>query len=147
MCESAELFELAQGECSELIADMTRLACIEFPSLLVPESETAPMSALVELKSGVGGQESSLFVGDLVRIYTRFAHANNFVPSMVAKNDAESGGLKDAILEIQGPGAYDALKWESGVHRVQRVPATESGGRVHTSTAAVMVRPCRCIIG
>ncbi|KAI0026700.1 release factor [Vararia minispora EC-137] len=139
--DSPELFELAQSECGESLAELTRLAVDEFPPLLIPESETAKLSALMEIKSGVGGQESSLFVGDLVRVYTRFAHANNFMPAVVTKNTAESGGLKDAVLEIQGAGAYDALRWESGVHRVQRIPLTETSGRVHTSTVAVVVLP------
>ena len=96
----------------------------------------------MELKSGVGGSESSLFLAEIIRVYTRYAHGRNFVPSIVAKHDNDAGGVKDAIIEIQGSGAYDELQWESGVHRVQRVPATESGGRVHTSTVAVVV----CII-
>ena len=92
----------------------------------------------MELKSGVGGSESSLFLSDLLRMYQRLAHSNNWKSSVVAKNSIEGGGIKDAIVEIKGETAYDTLRWESGVHRVQRVPATESSGRTHTSTVAVV---------
>ena len=73
-------------------------------------------------------------------MYLRFSQSNSWKATLVAQNENESGGVKDAIVEIKGPGAYDILRWESGVHRVQRVPTTESGGRVHTSTVAVIVR-------
>lgn len=98
------------------------------------------MSALVELRSAVGGAESSLFLKELLGVYTRFAHGRGWEPTLVGSQDLDAGGVKDAILEVGGEGAYDALKWESGVHRVQRVPATESAGRVHTSTVSVVVR-------
>ena len=97
------------------------------------------MSALIELKAGVGGSESSLFCADLLRMYTRYAHARGWAPAVVSANASDQGGFKDAILEITGAGAYEALRAESGVHRVQRVPATESSGRVHTSTVAAVV--------
>ena len=93
----------------------------------------------MELKSGVGGSESSLFLSDLLRMYQRLAQSKNWKSSIVAENNSESGGIKDAIIEIKGETAYDTLRWESGVHRVQRVPATESSGRTHTSTVAVVV--------
>jgi len=99
------------------------------------------MSALLELKSGVGGSEASLFLGDLLRVYLRYAEAMKWKAEIVEKNESDGGGVRDAIVEVKGVGAYDGLKWESGVHRVQRVPATESKGRVHTSTVAAVVLP------
>jgi peptide chain release factor 1 len=95
----------------------------------------------MELKSGVGGSESSLFLADLLRMYQRLANSRRWKAQIVTKNDLESGGIKDAVLEIKGEEVYDTLRWESGVHRVQRVPATEASGRVHTSTVAVIVLP------
>jgi peptide chain release factor 1 len=93
----------------------------------------------MELKSGVGGSESSLFLGEMMRMYTRLANEIGWKVSVVASNETENGGVKDAVLEVEGEGAYDTLRWESGVHRVQRVPATETSGRTHTSTVAVVV--------
>ena len=130
---------LAEEEYTNLTSQLDRQLSTVFPSLLVPPSPTGEMSAMVELKSGVGGTESSLFLRDILRMYTRFAQLNNWSPKIIAKNELENGGLKDAILQVDGEGAYDALRWESGVHRVQRVPATEASGRVHTSTVAVVV--------
>ncbi|KAK7434187.1 Peptide chain release factor 1, mitochondrial [Stygiomarasmius scandens] len=132
---------LANEEYETLDGTLTRLLQSTFPSLLVPPSATASLSALVELKSGAGGTESSLFLADLLRMYLRFASTNSFKAAVVAENENEGGGIKDAIVEIKGEGAYDAFRWESGVHRVQRVPSTDAAGRVHTSTVAVIVLP------
>jgi len=110
-----------------------------FPSLVVPPSNTAHMSALVELKAGVGGSESNLFLGELMRMYLRYAQSARWKTTTVSSLDTPEGGVKNAVIEFKGPGAYDSLQWESGVHRVQRVPATEASGRVHTSTVAVVV--------
>jgi len=123
---------------SSTVADMIENV---FPKLLIPPSKTANLGALMELKSGVGGSESSLFLAELLRMYQRLANNNSWQASVVSKNDLESGGMKDAIVEFKGDGAYDSLRWESGVHRVQRVPATESSGRTHTSTVALVVCP------
>ena len=130
---------LAFEEFNTLSDTLTETVKTIFPALLMPPSTTRHLSALMELKSGVGGSESSLFLSDLLRMYQRLAHSNNWKSSIVAKNDIESGGIKDAIIEIKGETAYDTLRWESGVHRVQRVPATESSGRTHTSTVAIVV--------
>jgi len=110
-----------------------------FPSLVVPPSNTAHMSALMELKAGVGGSESNLFLGELMRMYLRYAQSAKWKTTTVSSLDTPEGGVKNAVVEFKGPGAYDSLQWESGVHRVQRVPATEASGRVHTSTVAVVV--------
>ncbi|OSC99128.1 release factor [Trametes coccinea BRFM310] len=132
---------MAEEEYAALTENMNQLVENTFPSLLIPPSQTAHLSAIIELRAGVGGSESALFVGDLVRMYTRAAQSMGWDVSVISSNVLESGGIKDAIMEVKGKGAYDALRWESGVHRVQRVPATEASGRVHTSTVGVMVLP------
>lgn len=136
-----ELRALATDEQNELLGTLQKLASETFPSLLIRASPTSSYGAMLELKAGVGGSESALFLGDLSRMYSRFASTNKYSCEWVNKNELEGsrGGIKDAILEVKGEGAYDALRWESGVHRVQRVPATETQGRVHTSTVAVVV--------
>ena len=131
---------LAADEYSSLTSSLSHSISTVFPSLLVPPSTTRDLSALVELKSGVGGSEASLFLGDLLRVYLRYAQQMKWKAEIIARNEsANGGGVKDAIFEIKGAGSYDGLRWESGVHRVQRVPATETKGRVHTSTVAVVV--------
>ncbi|KAF5385425.1 hypothetical protein D9757_002987 [Collybiopsis confluens] len=132
---------LASEEAVELDEKLSIILKESFPSLLVPRSTTGDLSAMLELKSGVGGTESSLFLETLLRMYVRFSQSNSWKPTIVVNNENESGGIKDAIVEVKGSGAYDILRWETGIHRVQRVPATESGGRVHTSTVAVIVLP------
>ncbi|KAF9445275.1 release factor [Macrolepiota fuliginosa MF-IS2] len=132
---------LATEEYTSLTDHLNTTVTQTFPQLLVPPSTTVQLGALMELKSGVGGSESSLFLADMLRMYQRLANASRWKAHIVSKNDLETGGIKDAVVEIKGEGAYDALRWESGVHRVQRVPATEASGRVHTSTVAVVVLP------
>ncbi|PPR01203.1 hypothetical protein CVT26_016084 [Gymnopilus dilepis] len=136
-----EMSQLAREEASSLSTSLESLVQNTFPSLLIPPSSTKHFSALMELKSGVGGSEASLFLADLLRMYQRLANVTNWRATIVAKNDTEGSGIKDATVEFKGEGAYDALRWESGVHRVQRVPATEASGRTHTSTVAVVVLP------
>ncbi|CCM01035.1 uncharacterized protein FIBRA_03083 [Fibroporia radiculosa] len=133
---------LAVEEHASLLETLTNLLDSTFPTLLVPASDTAHLSALVELKAGVGGSEASLFLAELVRMYTRAANTLGWRATTMSSNMLEGGnGMKDAILEVKGDKAYDALRWESGIHRVQRVPATEANGRVHTSTVAIVVLP------
>jgi peptide chain release factor 1 len=133
--------DLAIEEHASLTESLDALVNTTVPSLLIPPSTTSHMSAMLELKSGVGGSEASLFLADLLRMYLRLANARRWKAAIVSQNDAsDGGGIKDALVEIKGEGAYEALRWESGVHRVQRVPATEASGRVHTSTVAVIVR-------
>ncbi|KAH9158969.1 peptide chain release factor 1 [Lactarius sanguifluus] len=139
--DSPELLDLAVVESDTLLSSLRSLLVHELPNALLPPSETDGLSALVELKAGVGGSESSLFVADLLRMYGRFARLNNWSPTVLASSENDSGGFKDALLEVKGTGAYESLRWESGVHRVQRVPATEASGRVHTSTVAAVVLP------
>ena len=137
--DSPELLDLAVVESDSLLSSLRSLLTHELPNALLPASETDGLSALVELKAGVGGSESSLFVADLLRMYGRFARLNDWSPTVLASSESDGGGFKDALLEIKGAGAYESLRWESGVHRVQRIPATEASGRVHTSTVAAVV--------
>lgn len=131
--------DLALDEYKTVSHSISDLLSNTFPSLLVPPSATRYMSALMELKSGVGGSESSLFLSVLLRMYLRLANNKGWKVVIVSKSDTDEGGVKDAVVEFKGEGAYDALRWESGVHRVQRVPVTESQGRVHTSTTGIIV--------
>ena len=110
-----------------------------FPSLIIPPSDTGHFSALMELKAGVGGSESNLFLGELMRMYLRYAQSVKWKTATLSSLEPAEGGVKNAVVEFKGPGAYDSLRWESGVHRVQRVPATDANGRVHTSTVAIVV--------
>lgn len=130
---------LASEESARLTETLAQSLQTTLPSLLIPSSTTAQLGALMELKSGVGGSESSLFLSELLRMYQRYAHVSNWKAQVVALNETENGGTKDAIVEFKGEGSYDALRWESGVHRVQRVPTTDSGARIHTSTVAIVV--------
>lgn len=130
---------MAEEEYTTLSETINQMVEFTFPTLLVPPSKTSHLSAIVELRAGVGGSESALFVADLVRMYSRAAQCYGWNVTLLNSNVLESGGMKDAIMEVKGEGVYDALRWESGVHRVQRVPATEASGRVHTSTVGVMV--------
>ncbi|KAH7338013.1 peptide chain release factor 1 [Rhizoctonia solani] len=125
-----ELRALAEDEQAESLGKLQTLASETFPSLLLRASSTSAHGAAIELKAGAGGSESALFLGDLARMYTRYAAAHRYSCEWIEKNEMEAarGGIKDAILEIKGEGSYDALRWESGVHRVQRVPATETQG-------------------
>jgi peptide chain release factor 1 len=137
--DSPELLDLATVETDGLLKDLRSLLEHDLPNALLPSSETEGLSALVELKAGVGGSESSLFTAELLRMYGRFARLNGWEPTVLASSENDSGGFKDVLLEVNGSGAYDTLRWESGVHRVQRVPATEASGRLHTSTVAAVV--------
>ncbi|KAI6121189.1 hypothetical protein F5141DRAFT_1210873 [Pisolithus sp. B1] len=117
---------LASDEYTTLYDSLSRHLSTTFPFLLVPPSPTRSLSALLELKAGVGGSEAALFLTDLLRVYVRYATSRGWPSSIVQNSEVTGGGLRDAIVEIKGEGAYDALRWESGVHRVQRVPATGS---------------------
>ena len=113
----------------------------ELKILLLPRDPNDDKSVIVEIRGGVGGEESALFAHSLYRMYTMYAQSKGWKVTLLNYNETELGGVKEADFEIDGDGAYSRLKFESGVHRVQRVPETESGGRVHTSTATVAVLP------
>lgn len=109
--------------------------------LLLPKDPNDEKNVIVEIRGGVGGEESALFAHSLFRMYTMFAAKNGWTLELLNYNETELGGVKEADFVLNGRGAYSRMKYESGVHRVQRVPETESGGRVHTSTATVAVLP------
>lgn len=135
-----ELRELAEEELVESHAEAERLA-EELKILLLPKDPNDERNVILEIRAGAGGEESALFAGSLLRMYTLYAQANGYQLEIVGANETELGGYKEISCMINGCGAYSRLKFESGVHRVQRVPETEAGGRIHTSTATVAVLP------
>ena len=136
----AEMKELCQEEYTALKKQLETLEQ-ELKILLLPRDPNDDKSVIVEIRGGVGGEESALFAHSLYRMYTMYAQSKGWKVTLLNYNETELGGVKEADFEIDGDGAYSRLKFESGVHRVQRVPETESGGRVHTSTATVAVLP------
>lgn len=112
-----------------------------FELLLVPPDPHDASDVIIEIRAGAGGDEASLFAGDLLRMYVRYAERKGWKTSLVSESTNETGGYKEVVMSVDGNGAYGRLKFESGVHRVQRVPVTEKAGRIHTSTATVAVMP------
>jgi len=135
-----ELKEMATLEVEELSNKLEDLEQ-RLQILLLPQDPNDDKNIMLEIRAGTGGDEAGIWAGDLVRLYTRYAERQGWRVKMVSETLAEMGGFKEAIIEVQGDRVYSKLKFESGVHRVQRVPATESQGRVHTSTATVAVMP------
>ena len=135
-----ELADMAREELKEAKAERERLYD-ELRILLLPRDPNDSKNVIMELRGGVGGEESALFAYDLYRMYSMYAEKRGWKIELMNFNDTELGGVKEADFVVSGDGAYSRLKYESGVHRVQRVPETESGGRVHTSTATVAVLP------
>jgi len=133
-----ELRLLAESEVSELVPKIEALER-EIKGLLVPRDPRDARNVIVEIRAGTGGDEAALFASDLFRMYTRYAEKQHWKSEILSANSIGIGGFKEVIFEIRGKGAYSNLKHESGVHRVQRVPATEAQGRIHTSTATVAV--------
>jgi peptide chain release factor 1 len=113
----------------------------EIKLLMLPKDPNDDKNVIVEIRGGAGGDEANIFAGDLFRMYCRYAESRNWKVEIMNTNESESGGYREISFMINGTGAYSRLKYESGVHRVQRIPATESGGRIHTSTATVAVLP------
>ena len=135
-----ELKEMAALEIEELETKLEQLES-RLKILLLPSDPNDDKNIMLEIRAGTGGDEASIWAGDLVRTYSRYAESQNWKVKLVSESPADMGGFKEAILEIQGERVYSKLKFEAGVHRVQRVPVTEAGGRVHTSTATVAVMP------
>lgn len=136
----AEMKEMVQQELKENNEAMEELV-IETKALLMPKDPNDGRNSMLEIRAGTGGEEASLFAGSLYRMYTRFAERHRFKVEVLSSNMTELGGVKEIILSISGKNVFSRLKYESGVHRVQRVPETESQGRVHTSAATVVVMP------
>lgn len=135
-----ELKEMAKAEAEEMEAKIGPLED-EIRILLLPKDPEDAKNAIIEIRAGTGGDEASLFAGDLMKMYMRYCENKGWKVEILDENEGTAGGYKEVILEVKGNNVYGELKYESGVHRVQRVPKTESQGRVHTSAATVAVMP------
>ncbi|MGC6475814.1 MAG: peptide chain release factor 1 [Parvibaculales bacterium] len=138
--DDAEMKALAQSELPDLQARLPEMEQ-ELQILLLPKDAADDMNVILEVRAGTGGDEAALFAGDLLRMYLRYAELTGFKTEMISQSEGDVGGYKEAVAAIRGQGAFAMLKFESGVHRVQRVPETESSGRIHTSAATVAVLP------
>ena len=140
MLSDPDMAELAEEEMAAASADMSELDA-HLQQQLLPKDPDDERNAFMEIRAGTGGDESALFAGDLARMYTRYAEAQGWQVEIVSESPSELGGYKEVVLRIAGHGAYGRLRFESGGHRVQRVPVTETQGRIHTSAATVAVMP------
>ncbi len=135
-----DLKEMAALEVADLESRLSELEQ-RLKILLLPKDPNDEKNIMLEIRAGTGGDEASIWAGDLLRMYSRYAETQGWRVKLVSESPADMGGFKEAVLEVQGDSVYSKLKYEAGVHRVQRVPVTEAGGRVHTSTATVAVMP------
>lgn len=140
MLSDPELRELGQEELSSAKAEKERLE-EELKRLLLPRDPNDDKDVVLEIRAGIGGEEGALFAADLLRMYNMYAERRGFTLDVVSLNETELGGVKEAVVTVEGAGAYSRLKFEAGTHRVQRVPETESSGRIQTSAATVAVMP------
>ena len=138
----AEMAEMAQEEIDSASAELAQLE-LELQRMLLPKDPDDARNAFIEIRAGTGGDESTLFAGDLARMYTRYCDAQGWKTEIMSESGSELGGYKEVVLRVEGHNVYGALKFESGGHRVQRVPVTETQGRIHTSacTVAVLAEP------
>lgn len=150
--EKSDADEMLRGSIDDEMRDMVQLELDELKEreivlekeltlLILPKDPNDEKSVIIEIRAGAGGEESALFAGELLRMYTRYAERKGWKSELMSANETGIGGYKEVVLAVDGSGAYSNLKFESGAHRVQRVPATESGGRIHTSIATVAVMP------
>ena len=135
-----DLGEIAREDVARLRAEIPELKT-KLEELLIPRDPADDKPAIFEIRAGAGGDEASLFAGELYRMYQKYAEAHGLKSELMSQNENEAGGMKEVIFKISGDNAYGQLKFEGGVHRVQRIPVTESQGRIHTSTATVAVLP------
>ena len=140
LVNDAELGEIAREDISKIKQEL-EVDSAKLEELLIPRNPEDDKPAIVEIRAGAGGDEASLFAGELYRMYLKYAEAHGLKAELISDNQNEAGGMKEVIFKISGDNAYGQLKFEGGVHRVQRVPVTESQGRIHTSTATVAVLP------
>ncbi|OGI35558.1 MAG: peptide chain release factor 1 [Candidatus Moranbacteria bacterium RIFOXYA2_FULL_43_15] len=138
--EDGDLRQMAMDE-NMMLAPRKEVLMKEIETLLIPQDPNDGKNVIVEIRAGAGGDESALFAGELFRMYSRYAEKNRWSTALLDSHQAEVGGFKEAVFEINGNNVYGRMKYESGVHRVQRIPETEKNGRVHTSTATVAVLP------
>jgi peptide chain release factor 1 len=135
-----EMKAMVADEIARLTADEDR-QLEDLKVLLLPRDPNDDRDVILEIRAGAGGDEAALFAAELYRMYVRYAERHRFTPELISLNETGIGGIKEAIVQVHGDGAYSRLKFEGGVHRVQRIPATESSGRIHTSTVTVVVLP------
>jgi peptide chain release factor 1 len=135
-----EMKAMVADEIDRLTADEDHLL-EDLKVLLLPRDPNDDRDVILEIRAGAGGDEAALFAAELYRMYVRYAERHRFTPELLSLNETGIGGIKEAIVQVHGDGAYSRLKFEGGVHRVQRIPATESSGRIHTSTVTVVVLP------
>lgn len=135
-----ELKEMAESERMELLPKREELEA-RMKVLLLPKDPNDEKNVIMEIRAGAGGEEAALFAGDLYKMYTKYAERQGWRTELMSASYTDIGGFKEIVFLVEGQGAYSKLKFESGVHRVQRIPATESGGRIHTSTTTVAVLP------
>jgi peptide chain release factor 1 len=140
LAEDPELAELADEELRSL-GDRRDVLLTSIRALLIPRDPNDDKNVIVEIRAGTGGDEAALFAADLFRMYTRYAERNRWKTEVMSATETDGGGFREVIFEVRGKGAFSHLRYESGVHRVQRVPVTERQGRIHTSTASVAVLP------
>jgi len=135
-----ELAELAQTELEDLEQHLAEVSA-QLSALLLPKDENDERDCIIEIRAAAGGDEASLFAGELYRMYARYCEVHGYKIELISESPSEAGGFSQISFEVHGPEAYKILKFEAGVHRVQRIPATESQGRIHTSTVTVAVLP------
>ena len=140
MLDDPDMAEMAEEEISSAEAELTELEA-ELQRMLLPKDPDDERNAFIEIRAGTGGDESALFAGDLARMYTRYAEHQGWRCEIMSESPSEIGGYKEIVIRVEGAGAYGRLRFESGGHRVQRVPVTETQGRIHTSAATVAVMP------
>ncbi len=138
--QDSEMAEMIEDEVARLETQLEKLEQA-LRLMLLPTDPNNSKNVIVEIRAGTGGDEAGLFAADLFRMYSRWSEAQRYKIEMLSNNETGIGGFKEVIFSVRGQGAYSRLKYESGVHRVQRVPTTESQGRIHTSTATVAVLP------
>jgi peptide chain release factor 1 len=138
--EDPEMAAEAESEAERLRAEIAQLE-VDIKPVLLPPDPLDDRPAIVEIRAGTGGDEAGIFAADLYRMYTRYAESRGWRIEVISLSEGTLGGYKEVIFKVKGEGAFGAMRWESGVHRVQRVPATESQGRIHTSAATVAVLP------
>lgn len=140
LCDDPDMGDMAKAEVKEL-SEREKEEAEKLRLFLIPQDPNDQRNVILEVRAGAGGDEAGLFAALLLRMYMRYAERRGWQASVTSMNDTELGGVKEAVVTIQGRGAFSRLKFESGVHRIQRVPVTEAGGRIHTSTATVAVLP------
>ncbi|GAB6099503.1 peptide chain release factor 1 [Halanaerocella petrolearia] len=140
MADDEEMVELAEMQLAEAKPTLEKLEN-QLPLMLIPKDPNDDKNVVVEIRGSAGGDEANIFAGNLYRMYTRYAESKGWDIDILSSTPSDMGGYKEIIFVIEGKGAYSYLKYESGVHRVQRIPSTESGGRIHTSTSTVAVLP------